>query len=195
MERPLLPFAFERYVAAVERVRQRLFRVTSALTTDEVPYAVVGAHAVAWWVSRAGEGGERNTPNVDVMVDAADVDRAVDSVRRAGFVRRPDLPPDRLVDGADGNPRQRLMLVRAGQPFRPTDLTAVPALSEVVRGERFPVVDLEPLARMKLTADRTIDRVHVRDMIDAGLIGATWTARFPPELGGRLQHLLDTPDG
>ena len=195
MDRPLLPFSIERMFEAVRKVHERLDRVTAVLNADGVPYAVVGAPAVAWWVTRAGQGGERNTPNVDVMVDAADVGRAVESVGRVGFVRRPDVPPHWLVDGPDGHPKQRLMLLPAGERVRPTDLVPTPTLVEVVRGERFPVVDLEPLTRMKLTANRLIDRVHVRDMIDVGLIDATWPGRFPPELGRRLQELLDTPDG
>jgi hypothetical protein len=32
-------------------------------------------------------------------------------------------------------------------------------------------------------------------MIDVGLIDATWPARLPPELGARLQQILDPPEG
>jgi hypothetical protein len=48
---------------------------------------------------------------------------------------------------------------------------------------------------MKLTSFRDKDRVHVRDLIDVGLVDASWTSRFPSELAARLQQLLDTPDG
>jgi hypothetical protein len=48
---------------------------------------------------------------------------------------------------------------------------------------------------MKLTSFRDKDKTHLRDMLDIGLIDATWPARYPPELAGRLQHLIDTPDG
>jgi hypothetical protein len=48
---------------------------------------------------------------------------------------------------------------------------------------------------MKLSMFRTLDRVQVRDMIDVGIIDATWPSRFTPELGARLQALLDTPEG
>ena len=48
---------------------------------------------------------------------------------------------------------------------------------------------------MKLTSFRDEDRTHLRDLIDVGLIDATWPARFPSELGQRLQLLLDNPDG
>jgi hypothetical protein len=52
-----------------------------------------------------------------------------------------------------------------------------------------------PLVRMKLTAYRDKDKMHLRDMLEIGLIDATWPARFPTELSARLQQLIDTPDG
>jgi hypothetical protein len=48
---------------------------------------------------------------------------------------------------------------------------------------------------MKLTSYRRKDQVHLLDMLEIGLIDATWPARFPPELAARLQQLIDTPDG
>jgi hypothetical protein len=48
---------------------------------------------------------------------------------------------------------------------------------------------------MKLLSDRVIDRVHLRDMIDVGLIDSTWQKELPAELASRLQHIVDTPDG
>ena len=37
--------------------------------------------------------------------------------------------------------------------------------------------------------------MHLRDMLDVGLIDETWKARYPPELAERLQLLIDTPEG
>jgi len=39
------------------------------------------------------------------------------------------------------------------------------------------------------------DRVDLRDMLDVGLIDASWKSRFSPELAARLQQLIDTPEG
>jgi hypothetical protein len=36
---------------------------------------------------------------------------------------------------------------------------------------------------------------HLREMINVGLIDATWPARLPPPLADRLQQLLDNPNG
>jgi hypothetical protein len=48
---------------------------------------------------------------------------------------------------------------------------------------------------MELAFDKLTNRVHVRDLIDVGLIDQSWTARLPDVLASRLQLLLDTPDG
>jgi hypothetical protein len=48
---------------------------------------------------------------------------------------------------------------------------------------------------MKLVANRRKDQMHLLDMIDVGLIDQSWCNRFPPELAGRLQELIDNPNG
>jgi hypothetical protein len=48
---------------------------------------------------------------------------------------------------------------------------------------------------MKLTSFRDKDRVHLRDLLEVGLIDATGVDRFSPELRARFQELLDHPDG
>jgi hypothetical protein len=77
-------------------------------------------------------------------------------------------------------------------------VTPCPDLGETegaVGGLSFRVVTLEALVRMKLNSNRRKDQVYLEDMINAGLVDATWPARFPPELAARLQHVLDTPGG
>ncbi len=51
------------------------------------------------------------------------------------------------------------------------------------------------LVRMKLTSFRDKDRTHLRDLIDVGLIGPEWCGKLAPQLAGRLQQLIDTPEG
>jgi hypothetical protein len=48
---------------------------------------------------------------------------------------------------------------------------------------------------MKLTPFRDKDRVHLRDLIDVGLVDAGWVERMPVSLRSRLQGLLDNPEG
>jgi len=57
------------------------------------------------------------------------------------------------------------------------------------------VVTLEALVRMKLNSYRDKDRTHVRDLLDLGLLDASWLPRLIPEHAERLQRLIDDPDG
>ena len=51
------------------------------------------------------------------------------------------------------------------------------------------VVSLPKLVEMKLTALRDQDRVHLRDMIDVGLIDDSVVEGLPAELAERLEQL------
>ena len=70
-----------------------------------------------------------------------------------------------------------------------------PDIDEFEYSNAFRVLTLEALVRMKLTSFRDKDRMHLRDMLDVELIDENWLPRFPPELGSRLQELIDHPDG
>ena len=56
-------------------------------------------------------------------------------------------------------------------------------------------MSLDALVRMKLTSFRDKDRMHLRDLIDVGLVDASWLPKLPTEFRARLQMLLDTPEG
>ena len=83
------------------------------------------------------------------------------------------------------------------QPRGDSDLLTVPApdTTESEATDSFRLLTLSALARMKLTSFRDKDRTHLRDLIEVGLLDASWVARFPSELGVRLQHLLDNSEG
>ncbi len=38
-------------------------------------------------------------------------------------------------------------------------------------------------------------RTHLRDLLDFGLIDASWGRHYPAELAGRLRVLVETPGG
>ena len=48
---------------------------------------------------------------------------------------------------------------------------------------------------MKLTSFRDTDRVHLRDLIDVGLVDERSLKQVPAALRARLQELLDNPEG
>jgi len=185
---------WDRIVAAVEAVRERLLRATQALERAQISYAVIGGNAVYAWVESYGEGGERNTPNVDLLVNRIDLAQVTATLEGVGFIPDPSRP-DMFLDGPNGSPRTRVRLLFAGEKVRETDILANPdvSCSEQVCGLK--VLALPALIQVKLTAFRTIDKVHLHDMLDVGLIDETWKTRYPPELAERLQLLIDTPEG
>ena len=69
-----------------------------------------------------------------------------------------------------------------------------PDVTESEPGPEFTVATLEALVRMKLTAFRLRDRVHLLDLLEVGLIDESWCERFPPELGSRLHEIIESPD-
>jgi hypothetical protein len=187
-------------IRAVEKVRDRLNRAVSALEAAGVPYGVVGGNAVASWVSRVDEAAVRNTQDVDLVIRREDLDAAKAALAEAGFIYRHVKSIDMFLDGSGAKARDAVHIVFAGERVRPDDLAAAADISETEVAQTdwsvpFRVVSLEPLVRMKLTSYRDKDRTHLRDMIDVGLIDASWPARFAPELGARLQAILDTPEG
>jgi hypothetical protein len=85
-------------------------------------------------------------------------------------------------------------LIFSNEKVKESDPLPAPDVTESERSSHFRVIACEGLVRMKLVAFRDKDRVHLRDMLDVGLIDASWVSRFPKELGDRLQELLDNPE-
>ena len=180
----------------MERVTERLHRATAALEAAGVPYAVAGGNAVALWVARVDESAVRNTREVDVLLDRRDLPAATAALEAAGFVYRHVGGVDVFLDGPAAKAREGVHVVFAGEKICGCEPAMNPLLEESEAGERFRVLTLAALVRVKLempSADK--DRTHLRDMIDIGLIDATWLPRLPAELAARLQELLDDPQG
>jgi hypothetical protein len=185
----------ERMVLAVENVRERLRRSTAALDAAGVPYAVIGGNAVAAWVSKVDPGAARNTVDVDLMVNRADFERVKAAMEAAGFVHYELMDGQMFLDGPDGRPRDAVHLLFAGEKVRQSYSEAAPELTATADYSSYKLLDLEKLVVMKLTSFRRKDQVHLQDMIEVGLLDQSWPSRLPPALAGRLQELLDDPNG
>ncbi len=194
-EPALEPIGWERALMAAEKVKERLRRATRALDAAGVPYAVAGGNAVAEWVGRVDEDAVRNTRDVDILVQRADLSVVRAALEAVGFIYQQVLDIDLFIDGPQGKPSGGIHLLFAGEKVRRDDDHILPTLNESERASEFQVANLEAVVRMKLTAYRRKDQVHLLDMISVGLLDATWPARFPPALGTRLQQLLDDPNG
>ena len=58
----------------------------------------------------------------------------------------------------------------------------------------FLLISLPALVTMKLTSYRDKDRMHLRDLLDVGLVDESWQERLPAELAGRLRQILENPE-
>jgi hypothetical protein len=181
--------------SAVERVRDRLLRAAGALDAARVPYCVAGGNAVAAWVSRVDEAAVRNTQDVDIVLRRADLENAGVALEKAGFVYRHVAGLDLFLDGPNAKARDAVHIVFANERVRPEYVVQAPDVTEAELTAAFRLLSLDALVRMKLTSFRDRDRVHLRDLIDVGLVDESWVSRIPSPLGTRLQALIDDPHG
>ena len=193
--RDLSPFSLDRMVHAVERVRERLLRATSALERAEIPYAVVGDNAVAAWVARVDESAARNTQDVDLLIRRADLAAVRIALESVGFRYQHSARMDLFLDGPNAKARDAVHVVFAGENVRANELLPNPEVTESESAGPYRILSLRALVQIKLTAFRDKDRTHLRDLLDAGLIDAGWGTFYPPELSARLQLLADNPEG
>ncbi|MBI1312121.1 hypothetical protein GC176_12590 [bacterium] len=181
---------WERMNRAAGKIRERLERVSAALNSAGVPFAVSGGNAVRVWVAQAEDATARTTRGVDIQLRRSDLPAARAALEAAGFVYRHAGGIDMFLDGPDAKAREAVHLLYAGEKVREEYATAAPTLDETTEVDGTPVITLDTLVRMKLTSFRDKDRMHLRDLIDA-----SWWNRLPPELACRPQELLDNPDG
>jgi hypothetical protein len=196
MQPPLLPLdhaILDRMVQAVENVRDRLRRATTALEAAKIPYAVIGGNAVAAWVARVDPGAVRNTPDVEILVHKADVELAKSSLENAGFVYRNDQVGLSFTEEPSSSLRSAVRVSFAREQANDLDNAAIPEKSDAISGYR--VLSLAALVRMQLESFRTIDRVHLRDMIDVGLIDQADVDHLPDNLASRLQQVISDSRG
>jgi len=186
---------WERIERAVEKVKDRLRRVTRALNAANIPYAVIGGNAVQHWVSQVDESVVRATQDVDIILNESDLERAIPVLESAGFVFRRAAGITMFLDGPNAKARDAVHVVFAGKKVREEYTEPVPEIDQYEWIEDARTLPFERLVKMKLTSFRRKDQVHILDMISIGLIDATWLDRFSPQLRSRLQELLDNPDG
>jgi len=186
---------WDRIERAVEKVKDRLRRVTQALNAADIPYAVIGGNAVQHWVAQVDESVVRNTQDVDIILNQSDLPRAIPALAAAGFIYRHSAGITMFLDGPDAKARDAVHVIFAGTKVREEYTETVPQLDAFEWLQNTRTLPLEHLVRMKLTSFRRKDQVHILDMISVGLIDGSWPARYPAQLRDRLQQLLDDPDG
>jgi hypothetical protein len=186
---------WKRIERAVENVKDRLRRVTRALNTAKIPYAVVGGNAVQHWVAQVDESVVRNTRDVDIILNESDLDRAIAALEPEGFIYRRSAGVSMFLDGPNAKARDAVHVVFAGKKVRDEYPEPVPLIDEYEMMEESRTLPFEKLITMKLTSFRRKDQVHLLDMISIGLLDESWLENLSPELGRRLVELLNDPDG
>ena len=195
------PVSWQRMSDAVENVRRRLLRAAAALAEARVPYAVVGGNAVAAWVSRADEAAVRNTRDVDLLLRRDDLAAATAALEKAGFQHRRVASHGRagsmdvFLESAEGRVSDAVHIVFAEERTLPDQPEPNARIDDSEDAGDFRLISLEALVRMKLSAFRDKDRVHLRDLLSVGLIDASWVTRLPAALRPRFEQILATPEG
>lgn len=176
---------------ALDDVAARMETICAALREAAVPYALVGGQAVAIWVAMKDPAAVRTTKDVDVLLARADLPRARAAALAAGFDYFEVLGVGMFLDRTNPNPRNAVHIIWAGEKVRPEYECAAPTVDK--RQEITPgieVVAIDELVQMKLQSNRDQDRVHLRDMIDVGLIDRKMLGRLPASLAASLEPLL-----
>jgi Uncharacterised nucleotidyltransferase len=186
---------WQRMERAAQKVRERLERTAAALEQAGIPYAIIGGNAVRAWVAQADEAAVRTTRDVDILLRRSDWPRALAAMQAAGFVFRHVRGVDLFLEGPGARARDAVHVLFAAEKVRPEDLLPAPDVSEAEDIELHRTLRLDALVRMKLTAFRRKDQMHLLDMIDVGLIDESWCALLPVELAARLKELIENPNG
>ena len=181
---------------ALEDVTGRLQRICRALEEASVPYALVGGQAVAMWVATKDPAAVRTTKDVDILLRREDLPAARAAASKVGMDYFEVMGVGMFLERTDPHPRQAVHLVWAGEKVRPDYHLPAPTIDERERlSPGIQVVSLAGLVQMKLTSNRDLDRVHLRDMIEVGLVGRELLAALPPTLTATLDALLTEAGG
>jgi hypothetical protein len=176
---------------ALDDVSNLLQSVCKAFSLAQVPYALVGGQAVALWVAQKDPAAVRTTKDVDLLLDRADLPKTRAAARSVGLDYFEVMGVGMFLNRENPNPRFAVHIVWAGEKVRPEYEYPSPTLDQ--RQDLSPgisVVSLKGLVQMKLLSNRDQDRVHLRDMIDVGLIGRELLGQLPKPLADRLDSLL-----
>jgi Nucleotidyl transferase AbiEii toxin, Type IV TA system len=185
------PGVWEKYVMALDEVTDRMQRISRALNAAKVDYALVGGQAVALWVATKDPAAVRTTKDVDILLRREDLPRARAAAATAALDYFEVVGVGMFLERSDPNPRKAVHLIWAGEKVRPEYPLPSPTVDERHTIEQdMPVVSLAGLVLMKLMSHRDQDRVHLRDLIDVGLVDRRFLVSLPHELASRLDALL-----
>ncbi len=180
---------FEERLYALVGVLERIAR---PLAAESIPYELIGGAAVMARVNRVEPSAVRNTKDVDIMVYRSDLDRIKDVAERHGFVFRHAAGVDMLLPPGETQARNAVHLIFTGEMVRPNQALPNPPIRPEfleINGVEVAVIPVFDLLQMKLSNNRDIDRVHVRDLDSVGLVTTDVESSLPAVLRDRLQEI------
>jgi len=150
-------------------LKQELLSVARIFNQEKIPYALCGGMAVVL------HGYPRLTRDIDILIQAGDLDRARSALDQAGF-----KIPGGIIPFDAGKPQERNVF-RVSKALGPelltVDLLLLPPFLQVVwdgreiyeiEGVPLGVVSLEGLIQMKRVAGRPQDKIDVENLKHAG---------------------------
>jgi hypothetical protein len=176
---------------ALDRVTERLRRITAAFEGAGVPYALVGGQAVALWVATRDPAAVRTTKDVDILLRREDLPQARAAALSANMDYFEVVGVGMFLERDDPNPRQAVHLVWASEKVRPEYPFPAPSIDQrQILEAGTQVVSLSALVQMKLLSNRDQDRLHLRDLIEVELVTRAFVNDLSQELAERLDALL-----
>jgi hypothetical protein len=169
-----------------------LERIALPLAAAQIPWELIGGGAGMLHVDRIDNSAVRNTKDLDIMVHRADLERIRQTAKRSGFTYRRAAGLDMLMPAGEMKERNAVHLVFSGERVRPNQAVPNPALRPEylsIHGVEVAVIPVGDLVAMKLSNNRDIDRVHVDDLDQVGLITPEVEPALPPVLQVRLQEI------
>jgi hypothetical protein len=129
----------------------------------------------------------RLTPNVDIAILRRDAKAVTDAALRAGFMSLDDGMGFQLAES-----RIPVRVLFLGEWVHSYNAEAMPTSPPVRSSEGIYVAPVADLVRMKLTALRLKDKLHIQDLDSAGLITPKVEASLPPMMRKHLAEIRAT---
>ena len=169
-----------------------LERIAEPLAAEKIPYELIGGGAVMVQVHRVEPSAVRNTKDIDIMVHRSDLERIKQVAQRHGFTFRHSAGLDMLLPHGETQARNAVHLIFSGEKVRPNQAAANPPIRPEhlsIHGVDVAVIPVVDLVQMKLSNNRDIDRVHVRDLDSVGLITPEVETALASVLRVRLEEI------
>jgi hypothetical protein len=169
-----------------------LERIARPLAAEKISYELIGGGAVMVQVNRIEPSAVRNTKDLDIMVHRSDLERIKQVAQQHGFTFRHTAGLDVPLPPGETQARNVVHLIFSGEKARPNQAVANPPLRPEhlsIHGVEVAVIPVADLVQMKLSNNRDIDRVHVRDLDSVGLVSPELERALPSILRTRLQEI------